>query len=184
MKGLDVRIEWGSYIDECSYRQYQQYQRGMDGRVYPSVKKCTHAHVDEDGKYAHWGIDKCSYWRYQWGMIHTSMNVRTLMSTRKDTTPACSHTTHPREVRSLKGTDVCIWRGSTRRKGLRLVSSSKGRRLVSTRKQRRLISRRNSRTLISTIFLLSTKVCTFNLNVTISRRNGFDKVDEGTHPQY
>ena len=137
MKGLDVRIEWGSYIDECSYRQYQQYQRGMDGRVYPSVKKCTHAHVDEDGKYAHWGIDKCSYWRYQWGMIHTSMNVRTLMSTRKGST--------------LIERDGRLY--LTRRKGLRLVSSSKGRRLVSTRKQRRLISRRNSRTLISTIFL-------------------------------
>lgn len=99
-------------------------------------------------------------------MIHTSMNVRTLMSTRKGST--------------LIERDGRLY--LTRRKGLRLVSSSKGRRLVSTRKQRRLISRRNSRTLISTIFLLSTR--TFNLNVTISRRNGFDKVDEGTHPQY
>ena len=70
-------------------------------------------------------------------MIHTSMNVRTLMSTRKGST--------------LIERDGRLY--LTRRKGLRLVSSSKGRRLVSTRKQRRLISRRNSRTLISTIFL-------------------------------
>jgi len=32
----------------------------MDGRVYPSVKQCTHAHVDEEGKYAHIkGTDVC-----------------------------------------------------------------------------------------------------------------------------
>ena len=48
-----IYLDGGSYqrgLDGCSYRQYRQ---GMDGRVYPSVKQCTHAHVDEEGKYAH-----------------------------------------------------------------------------------------------------------------------------------
>ncbi len=53
-------LDGGSYqrgLDGCSYRQYRQ---GMDGRVYPSVKQCTHAHVDEEGKYAHIkGTDVC-----------------------------------------------------------------------------------------------------------------------------
>jgi hypothetical protein len=32
----------------------------MDGGVYPSVEECTHAHVDEEGKYAHMkGTDVC-----------------------------------------------------------------------------------------------------------------------------
>ena len=39
-----------NYLYQSSYRQYRQ---GMDGRVYPSVQQCTHAHVDEEGKNAH-----------------------------------------------------------------------------------------------------------------------------------
>jgi hypothetical protein len=32
----------------------------MDGRVYPSVEECTHAHVDEEREYAHMkGTDVC-----------------------------------------------------------------------------------------------------------------------------
>ena len=53
-------LDGGSYqrgIGKCSYRQYR---RGMDGGVYPSVEECTHAHVDEEGKYAHMkGTDVC-----------------------------------------------------------------------------------------------------------------------------
>ena len=53
-------LDGGSYqrgLDGGSYRHYRQ---GMDGRVYPSVKQCTHAHVDEEGKYAHMkGTDVC-----------------------------------------------------------------------------------------------------------------------------
>ena len=53
-------LDGGSYqrgMEGCSYRQYQG---GMDGGVYPSVKECTHAHVDEEGKYAHMkGTDVC-----------------------------------------------------------------------------------------------------------------------------